>query len=188
MKSFLKGFLCAFHGLAECICAERNMRIHIVASLYVLYFSKYYNLSVEKFALLVIMIAVVFSLELLNTAVERACDVITKEYHPLIKAAKDAAAGAVLVSAIASVVIGVLLFWDINILLNIISSLCYSPEGLTVFIITLLISILFIVVGPNELVNSVTTVIELEHELEKDTKKDQNKNKTINNEDKKQMD
>ncbi len=178
MKSFLKGFLFAFHGLAECICAERNMRIHIVVSLYVLYFSKYFNLSIEKFAILVIMIAVVLSLELLNTAIERACDLITKEYHPLIKAAKDAAAGAVLVSAMASVVIGVLLFWDTDILLGIISSLCYSPEGLAVFIITLLISTLFIVVGPNEMVNSVTTVIELEHELEKDPKKDKDKTKT----------
>lgn len=181
MKSFLKGFLCAFQGLAECICAERNMRIHIVVSLYVLYFSGYYNLSIEKFALLVIIIAVVLSLELLNTAVERACDAITKENNPLIKAAKDAAAGAVLVSAIASVVIGVLLFWDTDILWSIVSSLCYSPESLTVFIITLLISTLFIVVGPDELVNSVTTVIELKQELEKDSNKKgenkENKNK-----------
>ncbi|MEE0061473.1 MAG: diacylglycerol kinase family protein [Acutalibacteraceae bacterium] len=175
MKSFLKGFLCAFQGLAECICTERNMRIHIVISLYVLYFSKYYSLSVEKFAILVIIMAVVLSLELLNTAVERACDAITKESHPLIKSAKDAAAGAVLVSAIASVVIGVLLFWDTDILWNIASSLCYSPEDLTVFILSLLVSTIFIVVGPTELVNSVTTVIELKQELEKENKKGKNK-------------
>ncbi len=175
MKSFLSGFWCAFSGLAECICAERNMRIHIVISLYVLYFSKYYNLSLEKFILLIIIIALVLSLELINTAIERACDVVTKEYHPLIKAAKDAAAGAVLVAAIAAAVIAVLLFWDLNILWQIISSLCYSPEDLTVFIITLLVSTLFIVVGPNELVNSVTTVIELEQELEKDNKNDKSK-------------
>lgn len=181
MISFLKGFWCAFRGIAECICAERNMRVHIVISLYVLYFSQFYNLSVTQFVLIVAVIAFVLALELVNTAIERACDAITKEKHPLIRLAKDASAGAVLIGAIASVVIGVLIFWDTEILWGIISSLCYSPEGLTIFILTLLASTIFIVVGPKELVDSIKTMVELRRELENEDKEITSKNE---NEDK----
>ena len=180
MISFLKGFWYAFRGVAESICAERNMRVHIVISLYVLYFSQYYNLSVARFALVVAVIAFVLALELMNTAIERACDAITTEQNPLVKMAKDAAAGAVLVGASASVVIGVLIFWDTEILWKIISSLCYSPESLTIFILTLLAGSVFVVVGPEELVDSIKTMVELKKELEKDDKEADKKIETEN--------
>lgn len=181
MISFLKGFWYAFRGVAESICAERNMRVHIVISLYVLYFSQFYELSVARFALVIAVIAFVLALELMNTAVERVCDAVTTEKNPLIKMAKDAAAGAVLIGAVASVVIGVLIFWDTRILWEIISSLCYSPEGLTIFILTLLASSVFVVVGPKELVDSIKTMGELEKEFEKADKKEDKKIETENN-------
>ena len=117
----------------------------------------------------------------MNTAVERVCDAVTTEQNPLIKMAKDAAAGAVLIGAVASVVIGVLIFWDTRILWEIISSLCYSPEGLTIFILTLLASSVFVVVGPKELVDSIKTMGELEKEFEKADKKEDKKIETENN-------
>lgn len=180
MISFFKGFWYAFRGIAECVCEERNMRVHIVVSLYVLYVCQYYNFSVTKFALIIAVIAFVLALELINTAIERACDAITTEKHPLIKLAKDASAGAVLVGAVASVVIGVMLFWDPIILWGIISSLCYSPESLTIFILTLLASTVFVVVGPKELVDSVKTMVELKKELENDDKEITNNNENEN--------
>lgn len=176
MISFLKGFWYALRGIGECICAERNMRVHIVISLYVLYFCQYYKFSITRYALIIAVIAFVLALELMNTAIERACDAITTEKHPLIKVAKDASAGAVLVGAVASVVIGVLIFWDTEILWNIISSLCYSPEGLTIFILTLLASTVFVVVGPREFVDSIKTMVELKQELENDDKEIIHKN------------
>lgn len=180
MISFLKGFWYALRGVAGCICSERNMRVHIVISLYVLYFCQYYRFSVTRYALLIAVIAFVLALELMNTAVERACDSITKDKHPLIKLAKDAAAGAVLVGAIASVVIGVLMFWDTTVLWSIVSSLCYSPEGLTIFILTLLASTVFVVVGPKEFVDSIKTMVELKKELENDDKEIINKSEDGN--------
>ena len=180
MISFLKGFWYAFRGVAESICAERNMRVHIVISLYVLYFSQYYELSVTRFALVIAVIAFVLALELINTAIERACDAITTEQNPLVKMAKDASAGAVLIGASASVVIGVIIFWDTEILWNIISSLCYSPESLTIFILTLLASSVFVVVGPKELVDSVKTMVKLRRELEKDDKEIDKKSEVEN--------
>lgn len=180
MISFLKGFWYAFRGVAKCVCAERNMRVHIVVSLYVLYVSKYYEFSITQFALIIAVIAFVLALELVNTAIERACDAITKDYHPLIRIAKDASAGAVLVGAVASVVIGGLMFWDTEVLWNIISTLCYSPERLTIFILTLLASTVFIVVGPKESVDSVKTMIELRRELENEDKEITHKNENEN--------
>ena len=55
-------------------------------------------------------LVLVISLELVNTAIEAVVDLCTQEYHPLAKIAKDTAAGAVLISAIASVVIGLIIF------------------------------------------------------------------------------
>lgn len=180
MISFLKGFWYALRGVAGCICAERNMRVHIVISLYVLYFCQYYRFSITRYALLIAVIAFVMALELMNTAVERACDAITTEKHPLIKLAKDAAAGSVLVGAIGAAVIGVLMFWNTDVLWTIISSLCYSPEGLTIFILTLLASTVFVVVGPKEFVDSIKTMVELKKELENDDKEIIKKNEDGN--------
>lgn len=154
------------------------MRVHIVISLYVLYICQYYDFSITKYALIIAVITFVLALELINTAIERACDAITMEKHPLIKSAKDASAGAVLLGAVASVVIGVMMFWEPDILWEIIASLCYSPESLTIFILSLLASTVFVVVGPEELVDSIKTMIELKKELENDNKEitDDNKN------------
>ena len=60
--------------------------------------------------ILLFLIGGMLSLELMNTAIERAVDLITKDYHPLAKAAKDAAAGAVFVYALLSVIIGLIIF------------------------------------------------------------------------------
>lgn len=65
------------------------------------------GLSLAEWSLLVLLIAAVISAELFNTAIEAVIDLISPEQHPLAKAAKDAAAGAVLVLAIAALVIGV---------------------------------------------------------------------------------
>lgn len=61
--------------------------------------------------MLVLTVGAVITLELVNTAIERAVDLVTGEFHPLAKAAKDIAAAAVLVAAGLAVIIGVLLFW-----------------------------------------------------------------------------
>lgn len=60
--------------------------------------------------LIAFCIGLVISLELINTAIERVVDLVTSEYHPLAKEAKDIAAGAVFVAAILSIVIGGIIF------------------------------------------------------------------------------
>lgn len=110
MKAFLKGFVYAFQGIIYCIKNERNMRIHTVAALYVLIFARFFAFSGEDYALILLTIGGVMSAEAMNTAVENLADKVCKGPHPLIKAAKDVAAGAVLIMAVISVGIALFLF------------------------------------------------------------------------------
>ena len=163
---FLKSLFYAFRGTVSCICDQRNMRIHIVVAAYVLYFSQFYPLSTESICILWLVIGVVLALELLNTAIEKTCDAVTMEKSELIKIAKDASAGAVLTVAVVSVIIGVRLFFDMKTVWKIISFLCNTPEYLTVFILSMLVSIVFIVVGPNKLVENIKERSELRQQLD----------------------
>ncbi len=141
------------------------MRIHIVTAIYVLYFSHFYQLSTAKLALLIMVIGMVIALELVNSAVERACDALSKKDNPLIKIAKDAAAGAVFVVALCAVFVGLLFFADLEILWEIVVYLCSTPEYLTAFVLSLLASILFVIIGPRGLIDNIHEVIKLRREL-----------------------
>ncbi len=110
--SFLKAFPYAFRGILYCIKNERNMRFHTVAALYVLIFARFFAFSKTDYLILLLTIGVVMALEAVNTAVERVCNKVCRKRDPVIGHAKDAAAGAVLLAAIAAAVIGVLLFSD----------------------------------------------------------------------------
>ena len=99
---FFKGFVYAFEGIVSCIKTERNMRFHIGVAV----------LSAAETAAVYICIGLVISLELVNTAVEAAVDMACKDKNPLAKKAKDCAAGAVLIAAVASVAVGIRIFWD----------------------------------------------------------------------------
>ncbi len=107
-------FVYARRGISFCISHEKNMRIHITAALGVLYFSAFYEFSAAEAAVLIISCAAVISLEMINTAIEVVIDKVSPEYSALAKVGKDVAAGAVLVTAIASVFIGLVLFWNIE--------------------------------------------------------------------------
>lgn len=116
MKDFFKAFGYAWQGIAHTVKTQRNFRFHIVAAVYVTAFSLFYELTREEYVLLALTFSSVMSAELINTAIEAAVDLCSPEHHKLAKLAKDAAAGAVLVTAIFAVVIGVLLFGDIAVI------------------------------------------------------------------------
>lgn len=102
----------AFRGIARSLWQERNLRIHFAAGGYLIYFSHYFSFSKAEYGLLIAIVGLVVACELINTAVEAAVDLKMPTYDSLAKTAKDAAAGAVLVSAAVSVAVGVLLFWQ----------------------------------------------------------------------------
>ena len=102
----------ALQGIVYALRRERNLRIHLSVAGWVIYFSRYYAFSAEQTALLFLVIGLVITCELFNTAIEKTVDLEKPAYNPLAKVAKDVAAGAVLVSSITSVAVGILLFGD----------------------------------------------------------------------------
>jgi diacylglycerol kinase (ATP) len=93
------------------ICSQHNAWIHVVATLLVVAIGFAMNVSRADWCWLVLCIGWVWTAEALNTAIECLADVASPEYHPLVRDAKDIAAGAVLVSAIAAAIIGWMVFW-----------------------------------------------------------------------------
>ena len=107
---FLHSFTFAISGIFHAIRNERNMKIHSVITIIVIILSWIYHLSAIEWMFISFAICGVLALELVNTAIERVVDLVTKDFHPLAKQAKDVAAGAVLLYAILSVVIGCIIF------------------------------------------------------------------------------
>lgn len=106
----LKSFGYALSGMAAAAKKERNMQIHIFFGIAAICFSVFFAISKMEWLFILLAIGGMLSLELLNTAVERVVDLVTEEYHPIAKQAKDMAAGAVLVYACISVLIGLIIF------------------------------------------------------------------------------
>jgi len=106
-----KSFAYAFEGLKTLFRSEHNMSIHLIATVLALALGWWKTLSPTKWAILVAVIALVWMAEAFNTALERLCDLVHKEYHPVVKQVKDISSAAVLITAIAAVITGLLLFF-----------------------------------------------------------------------------
>lgn len=106
----MRSFGYAFEGLASVLRTQPNFWVHLTAAVAALGLGLWLRLSAVELALLVLTCALVLAVESINTALEAMCDLVSLEYHPLIKRAKDISAAAVLMSALAAVVVGLLLF------------------------------------------------------------------------------
>lgn len=149
-KTLKKSFNYAFSGLFRCIKYERNMRIHIVTAAFMIYFSSFYDLSKTEFITLLFSISLVIICEMINTAIEETVDLVEKKYNLNAKIAKDIAAGAVLISAFFAVAVGIVLFFDISILLDIVDYFLSSIIRLFLFILLFSASIIFIFSNKNK--------------------------------------
>lgn len=109
--SLLAAFKNAWNGIRYCVQFERNMKIHIAAGITALFFSWWFALEKYEVFILLFTIESVLVTEMINTAVETLADRVSPEVHPLAKIAKDVAAGAVLLTAIFSLIVGYMLFF-----------------------------------------------------------------------------
>ncbi len=113
MNNFTRGrlfsFKYAFAGLRHVIVSQRNAWIHAAITAAVVILAAFLNLDLWDWALLVLAIGLVWMAEIFNTAMEVLVDLVSPQQHPLAKIAKDVSAAAVLVSAIASILIGLLI-------------------------------------------------------------------------------
>ncbi|MDZ5470947.1 diacylglycerol kinase family protein (plasmid) [Bacillus sp. 31A1R] len=107
----LDSFKHALTGIFSAILHERNIQIHLVISFVVVVLGLFFRITPIEWILISFAIGGVISLELVNTAIERVVDLVTEEYHPLAKQAKDIAAGAVLIYALLSVIVGFIIFF-----------------------------------------------------------------------------
>jgi diacylglycerol kinase len=108
-SNLLTSFRYAFAGLRYLLRTQRNARIHVSISLVIVALGLWLGLSTTQWAVIALTIGVVLVAESFNTVIEVIVDLVTEEYHPLAKIAKDVAAGAVLLMAMISVVIGLLI-------------------------------------------------------------------------------
>ena len=111
-KDLLKSFAYAARGIFDCAVRERNFRIHIAAIVTVTIFAAVYGVTKTEAAVLALTMALVASLEAVNTAIEAAVDLESKEKSETARLAKDAAAGAVLIAAVGAVFVAMFIFGD----------------------------------------------------------------------------
>lgn len=104
------GLSFALAGLKTAFISERNFRIHIYMMFIVTGLGYFLHITKWEWMILILVISAVIFAELVNSVVERMIDYIKPEIHPEAKMIKDMAAGAVLVTAIASVLIGCIIF------------------------------------------------------------------------------
>lgn len=154
MKALGMSFVYAIRGIFYCLHHERNMRIHFVCMAYMYFFLlgfDFFQLSRTQFAIIFLANAAVIMGELINTAVERTVDLHSKGKHPLAKAAKDTAAGAVLVAAIGAVAAGVALLWQPLAFRALYQYYASHPGSLALFAASLVFSFAYIFMGPLKL-------------------------------------
>ena len=109
-QDFLTSFKIAFLGLKTAYKEERNFRIQSIIGVVVFFVALLSGLSAVEVSILILMILLVLGLELINSQIEKFLDIVQPELHPKVKIIKDFSAAAVLLSAIGSVLVGLLIF------------------------------------------------------------------------------
>lgn len=110
LRKELRSFACAFNGIVTLIQAEKHAKFHLFAACCVILAGFFFSISVQEWIAVCFAIALVFTTEGFNTAIERICNIVNPEYDKKIGDIKDIAAGSVLICAIMAAVIGLLVF------------------------------------------------------------------------------
>lgn len=109
--SMLESFYHATHGILQGLKEQRNLRIHFVLSTVVIVLGTFLHVDAISWLALTLSMGLVIGAELLNTAIEHVVDLTSGgEYHPAARKAKDTAAAAVLITAIAALAVGLIVF------------------------------------------------------------------------------
>jgi len=110
-NSSLSGsFLNAVRGILKVLTRQRNFYIEIVIALLVITAGFFFALNPVEWCIILLCIALVISLEAINTAIEHLADAVKPEFDPLIGKAKDVSAGAVLIASMFAGITGIIIF------------------------------------------------------------------------------
>lgn len=110
LKKRIKSFVYAFQGLGSFLKKEHNAWIHCTAIVVVVTAGLHYHITTTEWCIVLLCFGLVLSAEAFNTAIERLVNLVSPDYHPIAGDVKDIAAGAVLICAIASAIIGCIIF------------------------------------------------------------------------------
>ena len=110
MKTFFRSVEFALQGAKQFFSRDRNGKIQTVIGITAIILGCAVSLSSVQWLLVLFCIGLVISLEMINSAIEKYCDLVTTDFHPGIKVIKDVAAGAVLIASLMSLVIGLIIF------------------------------------------------------------------------------
>jgi len=109
IHSRIESFGHAFRGWGHVLKTQHNTWIHAVVAVLVFIIAFWLKLSTQDWAILIIMVTIVFTAEFINTAIEAVVDLVSPQKHPLAKIGKDVGAAAVLIAALAAILIGLLI-------------------------------------------------------------------------------
>ncbi len=147
IKNLAKSFLYAIKGIWWVLCHERNFRIHITCMCYMFYYLLRYDffvVSKTEFCILLLSCALVIGGELINTGIEKADDTVSKERKLTIEISKDAAAGAVLIFAVFSVLIGIVIMFQKEAFGQLFNHYVTEPIYILYLVLSLIVALLFI--------------------------------------------
>ncbi|MFI3206000.1 MAG: diacylglycerol kinase family protein [Clostridia bacterium] len=147
-RKFSQSFKDAIKGIWLCIRSERNMRIHTVCAVYVLFFARFFELSRAEFAILIVVIGIMISAEMFNTSIEKLCDFSCSKRDRRIGSVKDIAAGAVFVSSLIAVGVGFSLLFRPEKIAELCTLIFSSAFAIIALTASVFLSILFIIYGP----------------------------------------
>lgn len=111
LSRLLKSYSYALKGLFKTFHEEQNLRIQIFAGLIVLFLGIYFSISRLEWVILTLAVCLVLTAEIINSAVERVTDVLKPRINSYVKEIKDIMAAAVLLSSLAAVIVGLIIFW-----------------------------------------------------------------------------
>lgn len=104
----VRSFRHAIDGIIEIVKGQHNAWVHLVVTFCVIVVAIFFQVTTTEWCILILATILVWATEALNTAFEFLCDVASPDFHPLVKKSKDVAAGAVLISAVGAVIIGLI--------------------------------------------------------------------------------
>ena len=106
----IKSFVFAFNGIKICFFSETNFKIHLLVAVIAVLFGIGFKISGTEWLAIIFCISLVVAMEMINTAIEKLCNVVHKDFSMCIKNVKDIAAGAVLVTALFTLLTGIIIF------------------------------------------------------------------------------
>ena len=111
IKRFIKSFKYATEGIIVTLKSEQNIKVHVFIMMLVIIFGIILKINKIEWIICIILFGIVISSEFFNTAIETIVDMVCPEKNDKAKIAKDTAAGAVLINAIAAFIIGGIIFF-----------------------------------------------------------------------------